>query len=96
MCVHRSDHHPYVDAHFGLELGLKDVTLVPDTAARSSVPMPVCSVLKDRYLSAQARGWAELDWSAIGMAASSDAGCAEVVPIVEQLLEEANHPRRPP
>lgn len=44
------------------------------TAAASSVPMPFCSVLKDRYLSAQAAGWNELDWSSIGMKVSSDAG----------------------
>jgi 3-hydroxyisobutyrate dehydrogenase-like beta-hydroxyacid dehydrogenase len=80
------DHFPYPDAHFGLELGLKDVSLVADTAARSAVPMPVCSVLKDRYLSAKARGWADLDWSAIGMAVSADAG-APVGPDVEKLLE---------
>jgi hypothetical protein len=36
--------------------------------------MPFCSVLKDRYLSAQAAGWNELDWSSIGMKVSSDAG----------------------
>jgi hypothetical protein len=36
--------------------------------------MPFCSVLKDRYLSAQAAGWDELDWSSIGMKVSSDAG----------------------
>ena len=54
--------------------GLKDVSLVSQTAAASSVPMPFCSVLKDRYLSAQAAGWDELDWSSIGMKVSSDAG----------------------
>ena len=42
--------------------------------ARSGVPMPVCSTLKDRYISAKARGWADLDWSAIGMSVSQDAG----------------------
>ena len=66
--------------HAGLNLyavhgqGLKDVSLVSQTAAASSVPMPFCSVLKDRYLSAQAAGWDELDWSSIGMKVSSDAG----------------------
>ena len=36
---------------------LKDVSLVSSTAAMSSTPMPLCSLLKDRYLSAQAAGW---------------------------------------
>lgn len=72
--VSERDHFPHQDAHFALELGLKDVTLVSDTAARSGVPMPVCSTLKDRYISAKARGWADLDWSAIGMSVSQDAG----------------------
>ena len=64
--VSERDHLPYPDAHFALELGLKDVSLVSATAAASSTPMPLCSLLKDRYLSAQASGWGELDWSSIG------------------------------
>jgi 3-hydroxyisobutyrate dehydrogenase-like beta-hydroxyacid dehydrogenase len=57
-----------------LQLGLKDVSLVSSTAAQSNVPMPICSQLKDRFLSASAAGWNDLDWSAIGMKVSSDAG----------------------
>lgn len=64
--VSERDHLPYPDAHFALELGLKDVSLVSATAAASSTPMPLCSLLKDRYLCAQASGWGELDWSSIG------------------------------
>mmetsp|Transcript_26745 Transcript_26745/g.49104 ORF Transcript_26745/g.49104 Transcript_26745/m.49104 type:complete len:357 (+) Transcript_26745:64-1134(+) len=68
------DHEPYLDAHFALELGLKDVSLVSETAAKVGCPMPVCSVLKDRFLSAKSAGWEKLDWSAIGMRVSQDAG----------------------
>ena len=43
--VSERDHLPYPDAHFALELGLKDVSLVSATAAASSTPMPLCSLL---------------------------------------------------
>ena len=36
--------------------------------------MPLGSLLRDRYVSAAARGWGQLDWSAIGLAVSADAG----------------------
>ena len=67
-------HSPMICCHAVRAQGLKDVSLVSQTAAASSVPMPFCSVLKDRYLSAQAAGWGELDWSSIGMKVSGDAG----------------------
>ena len=50
--VSERDHGP---GGFALELGLKDVTLVTDTAHASSTPMPFASVLRDRYLSARAQ-----------------------------------------
>jgi hypothetical protein len=59
---------------FSLELGLKDVSLVSQAARDSGVPMPVLSVLMDRFVSAKARGRAELDWSAAGLGAAEDAG----------------------
>ena len=59
---------------FALELGLKDVSLVLDTAHRSSTPMPVGSLLKDRYTAAQNKGRGQLDWSSIGLSISEDAG----------------------
>ena len=57
------------------------MSLVADTAQRARVPMPIGSLLKDRYTSAAARGWGELDWSAIGLAVSADAG-VDVAPHV--------------
>jgi len=59
---------------FALELGLKDVTLVLDTAHKSNTPMPFGSVLHDRLLSSVAKGRGDLDWSAAGLAISEDAG----------------------
>lgn len=61
---------------FGLELGLKDIALVLDTAKTSPtpVPMPFASVLHNRLTTSKNRGWGELDWSAIGLSISEDAG----------------------
>lgn len=68
------DHAPYVDAHFALDLGRKDVNLIRETGSRADVPMPIASLLADRFASAAAKGRGELDWSAIGLASSEDAG----------------------
>ena len=59
---------------FALELGLKDVSLILDTAQRSGTPMPLGSLLRDRYQSALNRGQGQLDWSSIGLNVSEDAG----------------------
>lgn len=72
--VSERDHKPYEDAHFSLELGLKDINLVSATATASATPMPLCSLLKDRYMSASNLGWGDMDWSSIGMKVALDAG----------------------
>ena len=78
---------------FALELGLKDVTLVLDTAHKSNTTMPLGSLLYDRYLTARAKGRAELDWSAIGLNASEDAGVDISKSLAENLaaVEAAKH-----
>jgi 3-hydroxyisobutyrate dehydrogenase-like beta-hydroxyacid dehydrogenase len=38
------------------------------------VPMPVASLLRDRFLTLIATGGAELDWSAVGSLAARDSG----------------------
>jgi hypothetical protein len=38
------------------------------------VPMPSVSVLRDRLIAGIARGYSELDWSALGMLAAEEAG----------------------
>ena len=65
------DHKP---GGFALELGLKDVTLVLDTAHKSKVTMPVGSVLHDRWLASYAKGRGAIDWSAVGLSVSEDSG----------------------
>ena len=67
-------HGRFTPAGFRLPLGLKDIELVLQTAGAANAPMPVASILRDRFISAIARGRAELDWSAIALGAADDAG----------------------
>jgi len=61
-------------AGFSLPLGLKDVRLVLEAADAARVPMPIASVLRDRFVTAMARGNQDKDWSVIGRVAAEDAG----------------------
>jgi 3-hydroxyisobutyrate dehydrogenase-like beta-hydroxyacid dehydrogenase len=61
---------------FALPLGLKDVRLVQQAADAQRVPMPIASVLHDRFVTAMARGHERSDWSVIGQVAAEDAGLA--------------------
>jgi 3-hydroxyisobutyrate dehydrogenase-like beta-hydroxyacid dehydrogenase len=63
-------------AGFRLVLGLKDVNLIAQAAAASMTPMPLASLLHDRYVSAVAKGRGDLDWSAIALGVREDAGLA--------------------
>jgi len=60
-------------AGFRLALGLKDINLVLQTAAESTTPLPLASLLHDRWLSAVAKGRGELDWSAVVLGVAEDA-----------------------
>ncbi len=64
----------YDKVGFALPLGLKDVRLVLQAAEAQSVPMPIASVIRDRFITAIARGNANSDWSALGRIAAEDAG----------------------
>jgi 3-hydroxyisobutyrate dehydrogenase-like beta-hydroxyacid dehydrogenase len=61
-------------AGFRLALGFKDVSLALSTATASSVPLPIGSLLHDRYLAAIAKGRGDLDWTAIALGVAEDAG----------------------
>jgi 3-hydroxyisobutyrate dehydrogenase-like beta-hydroxyacid dehydrogenase len=61
-------------AGFALPLGLKDVRLVLQAAEAANVPMPIASVVRDRFITAMARGNQDKDWSVIGRVAAEDAG----------------------
>ena len=61
-------------AGFAAHLGLKDVRLVLAAGEQLEVPMPIGSLLRDRFLTLLAGGGADLDWSALGALAAADAG----------------------
>ena len=61
-------------AGFPAPLGQKDIRLVLAAAEDLRVPMPVASLLRDRFLTLLARGGEHLDWSAIGGLPAADAG----------------------
>jgi 3-hydroxyisobutyrate dehydrogenase-like beta-hydroxyacid dehydrogenase len=64
----------YEPVGFRAELGLKDVRLALQAAESSAVPMPIASVVHDRFVQALARGMADADWSSIAKVAAEDAG----------------------
>ena len=47
-------------------------------AEHMTVPMPTASLVHDRLVATIARGWADLDWSVLGLLAASEAGLSEV------------------
>jgi 3-hydroxyisobutyrate dehydrogenase-like beta-hydroxyacid dehydrogenase len=61
-------------AGFAAPLGFKDVRLVLAAAADLRVPMPLGSLLYDRFQRLLNQGGESLDWSAIGGLAAHDAG----------------------
>jgi 3-hydroxyisobutyrate dehydrogenase-like beta-hydroxyacid dehydrogenase len=61
-------------AGFALPLALKDVRLTLAEAEAASVPLPSVGVVRDRLLTAIARGYAALDWTALGLIAAEEAG----------------------
>jgi 3-hydroxyisobutyrate dehydrogenase-like beta-hydroxyacid dehydrogenase len=64
----------YEPAGFAAALGLKDARLVLQAADTAGVPLPIASVVHDRFLSAVGRGHGEKDWSVIAKLAAEDAG----------------------
>ena len=61
-------------AGFAAPLGQKDIRLALAAAEELRVPMPIGSLLRDRFLTLFANGGDRLDWSAIGALAAKDAG----------------------
>jgi 3-hydroxyisobutyrate dehydrogenase-like beta-hydroxyacid dehydrogenase len=64
----------FTPAGFAAPLGQKDIRLVLAAAEDLRVPMPVASLLRDRFLNLLAHGGEALDWSAIGRLPAADAG----------------------
>lgn len=61
-------------AGFAAPLGLKDIRLTLAAAEDLRAPMPLASLLRDRFLTLLAHGGDKLDWSAIGQLAAKDSG----------------------
>jgi 3-hydroxyisobutyrate dehydrogenase-like beta-hydroxyacid dehydrogenase len=77
--VHKGYGAKIIDARYSppgmaVPLAIKDLRLALAEAERSAVPMPAVSLVHDRLVGMAARGWAGLDWSALGLLAAVDAG----------------------
>jgi len=59
---------------FVLPLVLKDVRLALAEAENAGAPMPSVGVVRDRLITGIARGYAGLDWTALGLIAQEEAG----------------------
>jgi 3-hydroxyisobutyrate dehydrogenase-like beta-hydroxyacid dehydrogenase len=59
---------------FVLPLVLKDVRLALAEAEDAGAPMPSVNVVRDRLITGIARGYADLDWTALGLIAAEEAG----------------------
>ena len=63
---------------FVLPLVLKDVRLALAEAEEAGAPMPSVGVVRDRLITGIARGYGELDWTALGLIAAEEAGLSAV------------------
>jgi 3-hydroxyisobutyrate dehydrogenase-like beta-hydroxyacid dehydrogenase len=67
----------FAPALFAAPLGQKDIRLTLAAAEHLRVPMPVASLLRDRFLTLLAHGGEHLDWSAIGDLPTQDAAAVD-------------------
>src|SRR5882757_2063859 len=66
---------------FVLPLVLKDVRLALAEAEKAGAPLPSVGVVRDRMISGIARGYGDLDWTALGLVAEEEAGLYAVHPV---------------
>jgi 3-hydroxyisobutyrate dehydrogenase-like beta-hydroxyacid dehydrogenase len=66
---------------FLLPLVLKDVRLALAEAEKAGAPMPSVNVVRDRLITGIARGYGELDWTALGLIAAEEAGILAVASV---------------
>jgi len=66
----------FVPAGFAAPLGFKDNRLVLAAAEKLRVPLPLASLIYNRFLTLLARGGEALDWSAFSQLAAEDSGQA--------------------
>jgi 3-hydroxyisobutyrate dehydrogenase-like beta-hydroxyacid dehydrogenase len=88
--AHRIYGDRIVDQHYApgfvMPLALKDVRLALAEAADAGAPMPSVGVVRDRMLTGIVRGYANLDWTALGLIAAEEAGLRS--PPTSQTREE--------
>ncbi|HME46809.1 NAD(P)-dependent oxidoreductase [Mycobacterium sp.] len=77
--VHKAYGGKIVDGRFrpagmAVPLATKDLRLALAEAEHEAVPMPAASLVHERLVEMVARGWSDLDWSALGLLAAADAG----------------------
>jgi 3-hydroxyisobutyrate dehydrogenase-like beta-hydroxyacid dehydrogenase len=65
-------------AGFRMPLGLKDIGLVLEAGEELRAPLPLAGLLRDRLLTALARGRGHLDWSGLASVIREEAGLAPV------------------
>jgi 3-hydroxyisobutyrate dehydrogenase-like beta-hydroxyacid dehydrogenase len=87
--VHKTYGGKIVDGRYDppgmtVPLAVKDLRLVLAEAEQLAVPMSVASLVHDRLVAAVARGWAGLDWSALGLLAAADAGLGDTAPATQR------------
>ena len=63
-------------AGFAASLGQKDIRLALAAADELQVPLPIASLLRDRFLTLLAHGGENLDWSAVGTLAAWEAAAS--------------------
>lgn len=73
----------YQPAGFKVSLGLKDMNLLNRVAAASRTPMPLGTLLQERLQAAANKGRSDMDWTALAMGASEDAGLLVPRPYTE-------------
>ena len=79
---------------FIIPLALKDVRLALTEAESAGVPLPSLSVVRDRMITGIARGYAELDWTALGLVAAEEAGIhapPQTTPILRGASQHCSH-----
>ena len=74
--VHKSYGEKIVDGRYSPP-GMAVPLATKDLAEHAAVPMPAASLVHDRLVAMTARGWDELDWSALGLLAAVDAGLGD-------------------
>jgi 3-hydroxyisobutyrate dehydrogenase-like beta-hydroxyacid dehydrogenase len=61
-------------AGFKMELGMKDINLIMNSAEKHKIPLPLAALLHSRILSSLANGRDEMDCSAIALTVFEEAG----------------------